>query len=173
MTLVLQKIVSGGQTGVDRAALDVAAGTARRNGAGRKLHWGGWCPPLGRAEDGTISCSYNLVETPQACSLLTPNVPRSQRTEWNVRDSDATLIMYLSIPNDPGTQATHSFCEHYCRPVHEVLLDENATNSAVQSVHNWLSSYNVETLNIAGPSESTQPGVYDATYNFLQYFLLE
>ena len=75
------KIVSGGQTGVDRAALDVARELS--------LACGGWCPRGRRAEDGAIPARYPLVETPRAAY--------PQRTEWNVRDSDATLVLASDV----------------------------------------------------------------------------
>jgi len=79
------KIISGGQTGVDQAALI----TAQKIG----LETGGWCPPGRVCESGTIPEYFPLKETPQERSPDAVDVPRSQRTEWNVRDSDATLIV--------------------------------------------------------------------------------
>ena len=76
----LERIVSGGQTGADRAALDIAI----RHG----ITHGGWCPKGRRAEDGPISCQYALTETPSEQYI--------QRTEWNVRDSDGTVVFTLN-----------------------------------------------------------------------------
>ena len=83
------KIISGGQTGVDRAALDVAIHQG--------LPHGGWCPSGRRAEDGSIDAIYTLQET------ASRDYPC--RTKWNVRDSDATLILYLGVP-EGGTAYT-------------------------------------------------------------------
>ena len=74
---MIARLVSGGQTGVDRAALDVARELA--------IPSGGWCPKGRKAEDGKIDDSYPLVESPSASY--------SQRTRWNVRDSDGTLVL--------------------------------------------------------------------------------
>src|SRR6516225_6787777 len=79
---MIAKIVSGGQTGVDRAALDFALESG--------VPCGGWCPATRKAEDGPISARYPLTET--------PTDDYAQRTEWNVRDSDATLVLTHGIP---------------------------------------------------------------------------
>jgi len=84
------KIVSGGQTGADRAALDWAIG--------RGLEHGGWCPRGRRAEDGAVPLQYRLTET--------PTERWEQRTEWNVRDSDATLIITVSETLTGGSLRT-------------------------------------------------------------------
>ncbi|PSQ85488.1 MAG: molybdenum cofactor carrier, partial [Bacteroidetes bacterium QH_2_63_10] len=73
----MRKIISGGQTGVDRAALDAALAF--------NVPVGGWCPKGRRAEDGQIPDRYPLEETPSEAY--------EQRTAWNVRDSDGTLII--------------------------------------------------------------------------------
>ena len=78
-------IVSGGQTGVDQAALRAAQALGLRGG--------GWCPPGRACESGTIPVQFEMIETPSERSALAPEVARSQRTEWNVRDADATLIV--------------------------------------------------------------------------------
>ena len=165
----LKKLVSGGQTGVDRAALDVALAYENAQVLG-----GGWCPPGRVAEDGLIPNRYpNLKETPEDTSSRTSNVPRSQRTEWNVRDTDATLLLYLSIPNDPGTVATRYFCEQYGKPLMELHLnqDEHAKDITYLKVRRWLAENQVESLNVAGPSERSQEGVYKATYELLSKVL--
>src|SRR2546425_4775996 len=103
----LNKIVSGGQTGVDQAALRAAKASG--------LSVGGWCPPGRLSEAGVIPSEFPLQETERERSPNAPDVPRSQRTEWNVRDSDATLVITAGgvspseaapedRPHDPGTQ---------------------------------------------------------------------
>ena len=138
--LRLAKIVSGGQTGVDRAALDAAieAGLAH----------GGWCP-LGRlAEDGPIPSQYGLAETDQTDYRF--------RTECNVVDSDGTLIIYCR-PLAGGSLLTARLAEAHQRPC---LLVELGRRASVAEILGWLKEWGIETLNVAGPRESTQPGVY-------------
>jgi hypothetical protein len=135
------KIVSGGQTGVDRAALDAAikAGVA----------YGGWCPAGRRAEDGAIPARYDLAET--------PSDDYSERTEWNVRDSDGTLIVLPDGVASAGTALTKNLCDKYTRPVIVVsLLDLDN----VSRLEDWMRTQHIKTLNIAGPRESESPGIY-------------
>src|SRR2546430_17536769 len=81
----LTKVISGGQTGVDQAALRAARDCG--------LAIGGWCPPGRGCDSGVIPLEFPLQETERERSPDAPDVPRSQRTEWNVRDSDATLVI--------------------------------------------------------------------------------
>src|SRR5512134_3746342 len=103
----IERVVSGGQTGVDRAALDAALALG--------LPCGGWCPRGRRAEDGAIPLHYPLRETPTA------RYP--QRTEWNVRDSDGTLILTRGRPRG-GTAYTISVARRLGRPLLVVDLAE-------------------------------------------------
>jgi hypothetical protein len=133
---MLERIISGGQTGVDRAALDVALELG--------IAVGGWCPKGRRAEDGRIQRRYPLRET--------PSTRYAQRTAWNVRDSDATLILTLG-PLTRGTAFTHKLTHTYGRPMFVVDLAETR---AVSPVRRWLNKHNVRTLNVAGPRASTE-----------------
>ena len=142
----LRKIVSGGQTGVDRAALDASID--------RGFSCGGWCPRGRRAEDGRIPAKYPLKET--------PSTSYSVRTEWNVRDSDATLIL-SSRPLLGGTQLTLELAKQYRRP--SLVLD--AQIGAIETAVNWLSKNDIRVLNVAGPRESESPGVYSHALRFL------
>lgn len=154
----LRKIVSGGQTGVDQAALRAA----RVHG----LAIGGWCPPGRVCEAGLIPSELPLRETPRERSELAPDVPRSLRTEWNSRDSDATLILRPSAfkARDPGTEWTAAAARHYGRPI--LTWDpEEAPGSG--PVAGWLVKLGVETLHVAGPSESARPGLGQAVERFL------
>jgi hypothetical protein len=145
------RIISGGQTGVDRAALD----TALRLG----LPCGGWCPRGRRAEDGPIDSRYPLQETPW------DGYP--QRTEWNVRDSGATLILTLG-PYDRGTALTAEMARRYGRPV---LVVDLATNPASADARAWLRETGTATLNVAGPRESSAPGIHARAGRFLREML--
>ena len=111
-------MVSGGQTGVDRAALDTALALG--------MPCGGWCPKGRLAEDGPIPQRYPLAETPSAAT--------AQRTEWNVRDSDATLVI-LRGPAGGGTGATIRFARALGRPLRVVALERAPAYAATTA---WL-----------------------------------
>jgi hypothetical protein len=145
----LERIVSGGQTGVDRAALDAAMVLG--------IPHGGWCP-LGRiAEDGTIPTKYELQET------LSPDYPI--RTEQNVIDSDGTLILYRSRLFG-GTELTRRLCVKHQRPM--VALDLTAAKARdLRRVRRWLHGHSIRVLNVAGPRESSSPGIADEATRFL------
>ena len=145
------KIVSGGQTGVDRAALDVALELG--------LPCGGWCPKGRRAEDGTIPEHYPLQET------ATDAYP--ERTELNVRDSDATLVLTRGKP-DRGTALTVKLARRLRKPCRIIDL---ATPEATQAIRTWLIAHEVKTLNVAGPRESSQPGIRQEAESFLRSVL--
>ena len=134
------RIVSGGQTGVDRAALDVA----RELG----IAAAGWCPRGRRAEDGRIRRRYRLRETPSR--------DYAQRTEWNVRDSDATLIV-SDRPLEGGTLLTARLA---ARKGKAVLVVEPGKALRGGKFLAWLGRNRVRVLNVAGPRGSRHPGVY-------------
>ena len=138
---MIERIVSGGQTGVDRAALDVALALG--------LPCGGWCPRGRRAEDGPIDERYPLRETPS------PDYP--QRTEWNVRDSDGTLVLTRGRPGG-GTALTIALARRLGRPC---LVVDLASDPDPDPVRRWVESEGIRTLNVAGPRESQQPGIQD------------
>lgn len=158
-------IRSGGQTGLDRAALQVAVALG--------IPYAGWCPLGGWAEDSPappgIRAQYPLlVETPSAD-------PR-QRTAWNVRDSDATLIVVTNDSSDsPGTEFTRICAELiFQRPIFVVRLDER---QSVIDAQRWLLNLVGEkpattfALNIAGPRESEMPGITDRASTVLRDIL--
>lgn len=147
------KIVSGGQTGVDRAALDVAIGLG--------LACGGWCPKGRKAEDGAISGDYPLKETKSA--------DYAERTRLNVRDSDATLVLTRGTPTG-GTALTLVFAEELGRPslVIELEADGGGGEADAARVRDWMAAAGVKTLNLAGPRESKNPGIYEDAVRFLK-----
>ena len=145
---LLERVVSGGQTGVDRAALDVA----RERG----LPCGGWCPRGRRAEDGVIPERYPLKETPSS--------DYSERTEWNVRDSDATLVLTWGPPTG-GTAYTIERVIFWGR---SLLLVDLSGAPGPSLVRDWLRSEGVRVLNVAGPRESGRPGVYAKARRLLE-----
>lgn len=148
---ILMKVISGGQTGVDRAALDVALA----NG----LPLGGWCPQGRRAEDGIIPPRYPLTETEESTY--------EERTELNVRDSDATLIVVRGRPTG-GTAYTVKMAMKWRRPYR--IVDLEAEN-VIATTRDWLVENRIAILNIAGPRESTTPGIYAATVTLLTQLL--
>ena len=147
------RIVSGGQTGVDRAALDVALAFS--------LDCGGWCPKGRRAEDGPLDDRYPLRETPRR--------RYGQRTDWNVRDSNGTLILFRT-GMDGGTRLTWDRARSRGRPCRQVDLDRNPGTEAVMR---WIRRHRIQVLNVAGPRESSSPGVYDRARAFLVRLLGE
>ncbi len=147
MAAPIKKMISGGQTGVDRAALDVALGLG--------IPCGGWCPKGRKAEDGMISTLYPLKDTPKT--------HYKQRTEWNVRDSDGTLILTRGKPTG-GTAITMKFAAKYEKPY---LVVDLISKPDPKTVLGWLSQNNIQELNLAGPRESGCPGIHDEAAEFL------
>jgi hypothetical protein len=155
---------SGGQTGVDRAALDIAISF--------QLAYAGWCPRGGRAEDHPLSPGL-LARYPRLCETPSPESP--QRTAWNVRDSHATLILVPGpdISKFHGTQFTKSCAELiFLKPCFVADVGSEASTMAVK---NWLKGLflghpSIESfmLNISGPRESESPGIYLAAHRFLK-----
>ncbi|MFW6151355.1 MAG: putative molybdenum carrier protein [Verrucomicrobiota bacterium] len=135
------RIVSGGQTGVDRAALDAAIECG--------VEHGGWCPAGRLAEDGIIPQRYALRETPSS--------DYSQRTSWNVRDSDATLILTKGRLRG-GSAYTRQCAIAMARPCLVVDIDLPEARGEIEK---WLEQAPL-VLNIAGPRESNNPGIYMA-----------
>ncbi len=141
------KIVSGGQSGVDRASLDVALALG--------IPCGGWCPHGRWAEDGEIPAHYPLTE----CADIDPAL----RTELNIRDSDATLVIGSGREID-GTALTIECARRYGRPL--FIMDPQRWDPS--EFHRWFARYRLRVLNIAGPRESTHPGSYAEAYRLLQ-----
>lgn len=148
----LIKIVSGGQTGVDRAGLDAAIFLG--------LEHGGWCPKGRRAENGIIPERYQLKENDRR--------DYSVRTEQNVVDSDGTLIMFRHQLSG-GTELTYRLAKKHKRPHLCVDLtrlaaafeadDQEAVQVEKERVLGFLQANNIRVLNVAGPRESTSPGI--------------
>jgi hypothetical protein len=147
------KIISGGQTGVDRAALDVAIE--------RGMEWGGWCPKGGWAEDfpsppGLLASYPKLRETP----LSHP----AQRTEWNVRDGDAALIIAdrANLSASIGSRHAHEWGQKHAKPL--LVIDAGDPDAPLRAA-TWVQGQQKRfgrhmTLSIGGPRESESPGIY-------------
>jgi len=141
--MLLRKVISGGQTGVDRAGLDAAMKAG--------IPVGGYCPRGRLAEDGTIPEEYPMIEL--------ESVEPYYRTEQNVIHSDGTLLLNKEILSG-GTKLAHDFTVQYGKPRLIVQLDDDKI-VAPEHVINWIKGQYINTLNIAGPRESKYPeGIY-------------
>jgi hypothetical protein len=136
---MISKIVSGGQTGIDRAALDfaIAHGIAH----------GGFCPKGRRSESGRIPDAYNLTECSSADYLM--------RTALNVQYSHGTLIITRGHP-EGGTRKTVNFCIERSKPKFIVDLRHKLRPGEFAA---WVRQHNIHTLNVAGPRESKYPDI--------------
>jgi hypothetical protein len=152
----LKKVISGGQTGVDRAALRAARDCG--------LDIGGWCPPGRVSEAGEIPAEFPLRETERDRSPAAPEVPRSLRTEWNVRDSDGTLVIMSAGADDPGTAWAIECAARFQRPLLICGVDDP---KALEEIRKWLMKFRIETLSVGGPSENASPGITARAYALL------
>lgn len=159
---MLRKIVSGGQSGVDRAALD----SARLETA---FSWGGWCPKGRVAEDGQLGEEY-FTSARIGCGLREAASSRpAQRTRLNVRDSDATLIVRSGTILSPGTKLTIKLLRDAQKPYR--ICDPYKVYTVPRIVQ-WICEPQsdgkiIETLNVAGPRESKSKGIYTRTFRYL------
>jgi hypothetical protein len=143
----VKKIISGGQTGVDRAALDV--------GLALGIQCGGWCPKGRRAEDGVIPAKYPLTEN--------TSIDYPARTAMNVRESDGTLVITRGVP-DRGTALTLRLAQKHRKPCFTVNLDKAPGPSQVRK---WLKEGKIKIINVAGPRESSCPGISEQARQYL------
>lgn len=145
----VRRVISGGQTGVDRAALDVA----RESG----IEQGGWCPAGRRAEDGPIGPEYELRETASSDYRV--------RTAANVDEADGTLILNRGRMGR-GTTLTRRLARASGKPCLAVHLD---SKTGLQRARKWLAQHRICVLNVAGPRESESPGIGAAAAGWLRY----
>jgi len=149
----IEKIISGGQTGVDRAGLDAALGLG--------ISCGGWCPKGRKAEDGPINTRYPLQETASASY--------SVRTGKNVRESDGTLILAKGQPR-AGAALTIKFARKHKKPY---LVRDPFVRKDLEPVRIWLEINRIRVLNVAGPRESEAPGIYERAFEFLKELFMK
>jgi hypothetical protein len=147
---MLEKIISGGQTGADIAALDVA------------LHYdfphGGWCPKARLSLDGPIPEKYQLIETPSA------GYP--QRTEWNVRDSDGTVVFTFAKEATGGSLKTIRLAKKHAKPC---LHISRGMYDSAERIIKFIDENDIRVLNVAGSRESKEPGIHDWVEGILSY----
>ena len=146
------KIISGGQTGVDRAALDVAIELG--------FEYGGFCPKGRLAEDGVILNKYNLTELSNSQYLM--------RTIANVQASDGTLIIHQGTVSG-GTLKTKDYCQMINKSFFTVNLLEDLEKIPL-NFDTWIKENHIIIMNIAGPRESAAP-IYNRTYTLLMDLL--
>ncbi len=139
--MLIERIVSGGQSGADRAALDWAIAN--------HIPHGGWCPRGRRAEDGSIADCYLLRETPGS--------GYSVRTRWNVRDSDITVIFSIARELTGGSLATFRFARQLQRPC--LHLSQGGTRDPAGELRIFIEETGARVLNVAGPRASNEPNV--------------
>ena len=156
--ILIEKIISGGQTGVDQGALDFAI----ENG----IPCGGWCPKGRLCETGLIPGRYPVTE-------IAGN-DYNQRTLKNVQDSDGTLIIIQGDLKEKGTELTKTFCEQYGKPF--LVLDIKQAmkaGSLKKEFTNWIKLSGIRILNVAGNRESSSPGIHAETKELLRLFILK
>lgn len=150
----IKKIISGGQTGADRAALDAAIEMG--------VPHGGWVP-LGRmTEKGRLPKRYNVREINA--------IDYDQRTELNVLDSDGTLL-FSKGPLKGGSALTKKLARKHLKPCLHVDIDSITLYRAVEIIKSWLDVRKIEILNVAGPRESEAPLIYDHVMDILKSVL--
>jgi hypothetical protein len=143
------KLISGGQTGADRGALDFAICYG--------LEHGGYCPAGRRAEDGEIPACYHLVELKSASYRA--------RTQQNVAAADATVVFRKPDVRSPGSDLTVRLCAKHRKPCLVLPCQDAAADAAKLAA--WLDRLAPEVLNVAGHRESSCPGITDYVYNTL------
>ena len=145
------RIISGGQTGVDRAALDAAIDIG--------IEYGGSIPKGRMAEDGPIDGRYEKLTELEAVNY-------SVRTEKNVKDADATLVFTQGTPTE-GTAFTLECARKHQKAYLLINLKEKRDVQAVTQIREWLAVRQTDVLNVAGPRESKAPGIYEKVFNIL------
>lgn len=148
---MIQKIISGGQTGADRAALDVAI---KHN-----IHYGGWVPKGRKTEDGPLPEMYQLQEMPTGSY--------SARTEKNILDSDGTLIVSHGKLTG-GSALTKDFAQKHSKPWIHINFMATGFPDARQNIIEWIDANRIQILNVAGARASKDPDIYRGTFELLE-----
>jgi hypothetical protein len=151
---MIQKIISGGQTGADRAALDFAI---RHN-----LPYGGWVPKGRKTEDGTLLEKYRLQEMPTG--------QYSKRTEKNILDSDGTLIVSHGLTG--GSALTRELAKQHRKPWIHIDLKATPCPDAARMIQEWVGRNGIKVMNVAGPRSSKDETIYRAVLDLLEAAIL-
>jgi len=151
---MIKKIISGGQTGADRAALDVAIKVG--------IPHGGWIPKGRKTEDGVLPDKYQLQEM--------STTSYSKRTEQNVLDSEGTLIVSHGKLNG-GSALTRKLAGKHKRPCIHIDIDRLSIADAVETIKEWIAHNAIHILNVAGPRASKDPDIYNSTTKILETML--
>lgn len=149
--LNLEKIISGGQTGADRAALDFAMD--------HNFPYGGWLPKGRKTEDGALPLKYHLQEM--------PTEDYSKRTLQNVLDADGTMIVSHGFLTG-GSALTREFAIQYKKHWIHIDLKKMTLKEAVEMLILWLTENEIKVLNVAGPKAGKDPKIYEAVLRLLQ-----
>lgn len=151
---MLVKIVSGGQTGADIAALDVVLR--------HDFPQGGWCPKDRKSLEGPIPSRYMLTEPPSSSYL--------QRTEWNVRDSDGTVVFPIASDATGGSLKTVQFARKHGKPFIHLSRTGLGSGYADPALHlqQFVEEHRVATLNVAGSRESKEQGINQLVSHVLE-----
>ncbi len=153
---MVKKIVSGGQTGADQAALDVAIKL--------EISHGGWIPKGRLTENGVLDAKYQLKEMESASY--------NKRTEQNVIDSDGTLIISHGELTG-GSDYTREMVLRHSRPWLYIDLKKTTSFQTNRKIKFWLAQYAIKVLNVAGPRASKDPDIYQATTGILETALCQ
>ncbi len=151
---MLKKIISGGQTGADQAALDVAIKLG--------IPHGGWIPRGRKTEAGMLDDKYKLKEM--------ETFDYNKRTERNVIDSDGTLIISHGRLSG-GSDYTREMTILHHRPWLHIDLNKSSAFQAAEKIKSWLAENDIEVLNVAGPRASKDPAIYQATVDIIETVL--
>ncbi|HSW68610.1 MAG TPA: putative molybdenum carrier protein [Gammaproteobacteria bacterium] len=160
---MLRKIVSGGQTGVDRAALDAAISS--------ELEYGGWCPKGRLDEQGKIPEKYKKLKEISG-EFKTEKENYDARTRKNILESDGTLILVPQIPLPTNIKDGTILTIAYAKQKPYLIIDlSQSIHLNSELIFNWIAENKIHTLNIAGPRESTCPGIHQSSLKLLQIVL--
>jgi hypothetical protein len=151
---MIEKIISGGQTGADQAALDAAIKLG--------ISHGGWIPKGRLTEDGPLSDKYDLIEMPTA------SYP--ERTKKNIRESDGTLILSRGRLTG-GSDLTEKWAIKYGKPMLHIDLSSVTPFDAAVQINNWIVDYDIKIMNVAGPRASKDSKIYQSTLDIIESVL--